>query len=186
MIDCMDQGIGRIIAQLKKDGRFDNTLIFFLQDNGGCAEQMGRNANPPESPKPLKPFGPDDLQPQIWPPMQTRDGRWVRTGPDSMPWPRKHICCVRSRLGKRLQHAVPRIQALGSRRRHQHTAHCALAGGSARKSPRQTGAPARPPHRHHGDLRGRFGRNVSRLSSPARESSYARRFASACLERQVT
>ncbi len=87
MIDCMDQGIGRIIAQLKKDGRFDNTLIFFLQDNGGCAEQIGRDANPSESLKLLKPFGPDDLQPQIWPPMQTRDGRWVRTGPDAMPGP---------------------------------------------------------------------------------------------------
>lgn len=87
MIDCMDQGVGRIIAQLKHDGQFDNTLIFFLQDNGGCAEQMGRTANRPESPKPLKPFGPDDLQPQIWPPMQTRDGRWVRQGPDAMPGP---------------------------------------------------------------------------------------------------
>ena len=87
MIDCMDQGIGRLIAQLKQDGRFDNTLIFFLQDNGGCAEQMGRTANSPESPRSLKPFGPDDLQPQIWPPMQTRDGRWVRTGPEAMPGP---------------------------------------------------------------------------------------------------
>jgi len=87
MIDCMDQGIGRIIAQLKKDGRFDNTLIFFLQDNGGCAEQMGRKSNAPESPKPLQAFGRDDLQPQIWPPMQTRDGRWVRTGPDVMSGP---------------------------------------------------------------------------------------------------
>jgi len=87
MIDCMDQGIGRIVSQLKQDGRFENTLIFFLQDNGGCAEQMGRKTNAPESPKPLKPFGPDDLQPQIWPPMQTRDGCWVRTGPDVMPGP---------------------------------------------------------------------------------------------------
>lgn len=87
MIDCMDQGIGRIIAQLKQDGRFDNTLIFFLQDNGGCAEQMGRTANAADSPKPLNPFGPDDLQPQIWPPMQTRDGRWVRQGPDVIPGP---------------------------------------------------------------------------------------------------
>jgi len=85
MIDCMDQGIGRILAQLKKDGRFDNTLIFFLQDNGGCAENQGRNPNRVESPNPLKPFGPDDLQPKIWPPMQTRDGRWVRTGPDALP-----------------------------------------------------------------------------------------------------
>jgi arylsulfatase len=83
----MDQGIGRILAQLKKDGRFDNTLIFFLQDNGGCAEQMGRNPNRPESPTPLQPFGPDDLQPKVWPPMQTRDGRWVRTGPEAMPGP---------------------------------------------------------------------------------------------------
>jgi arylsulfatase len=87
MIDCMDQGIGRIVAQLKKDGRFDNTLIFFLQDNGGCAEQMGRTANRSESPTPLKAFGPDDLQPKVWPPMQTRDGRWMRTGPGVMPGP---------------------------------------------------------------------------------------------------
>lgn len=87
MIDCMDQGIGRIVAQLKQAGRLDTTLLFFLQDNGGCAEQMGRTANAPDSPKPLKPFGPNDLQPRIWPPMQTRDGRWVRTGPDVMPGP---------------------------------------------------------------------------------------------------
>jgi arylsulfatase len=87
MIDCMDQGIGRIVTQLRSAGRFDNTLIFFLQDNGGCAEGMGRTPNPAASPKPLTPFGPDDLQPRIWPPMQTRDGRWVRTGPDVMPGP---------------------------------------------------------------------------------------------------
>ena len=42
MVDRMDQGIGRIVAQLKQSGRLDNTLIFFLQDNGGCAEDMGR------------------------------------------------------------------------------------------------------------------------------------------------
>ncbi len=34
MIDSMDQGIGRIVAELKRQGEFDNTLIFFLQDNG--------------------------------------------------------------------------------------------------------------------------------------------------------
>lgn len=87
MIDNMDQGIGKIIAQLKQNGQFDNTLIFFLQDNGGCAELMGRDLNKPESPKPLKPFAPDDLQPKTWPPMQTRDGRWVRTGSQVMPGP---------------------------------------------------------------------------------------------------
>lgn len=87
MVDCMDQGIGRIVAELKKGGRLDNTLIFFLQDNGGCAEDMGRKPHPAQPPKDLKPFGPNDLQPQIWPPMQTRDGRWVKTGPEAMPGP---------------------------------------------------------------------------------------------------
>ena len=38
MIDSMDQGIGRIVAALKETGRFDNTLLCFFQDNGGCAE----------------------------------------------------------------------------------------------------------------------------------------------------
>ncbi|MGK6350735.1 arylsulfatase [Parapedobacter sp. DT-150] len=37
-IDNMDQGIGRIIAKLKAENQLDNTLIFFLSDNGACAE----------------------------------------------------------------------------------------------------------------------------------------------------
>ena len=37
-VDCMDQGIGRIVSTLEKNGLLDNTLIFFLSDNGGCAE----------------------------------------------------------------------------------------------------------------------------------------------------
>ena len=37
-IEVMDRGIGRIIKELEKEGELDNTLIFFLQDNGGCAE----------------------------------------------------------------------------------------------------------------------------------------------------
>jgi arylsulfatase len=84
MVDCMDQGIGRIVDQLRKDGRYDNTLILYLQDNGGCAEEMGRKANAPD-PGNLKPMGPDELQTKVWPPMQTRDGRWVRQGPGVMP-----------------------------------------------------------------------------------------------------
>lgn len=38
MVDRMDQNIGRVIAHLKKTKQLDNTLIFFLSDNGGCAE----------------------------------------------------------------------------------------------------------------------------------------------------
>ena len=37
-IDCMDQGIGRILSTLEKEGQLENTLIFFLSDNGGNAE----------------------------------------------------------------------------------------------------------------------------------------------------
>ncbi len=84
MIDSMDQGIGKIIDQLEATGELDNTLIFFLQDNGGCAENVGRAGNG-TGPDNLKPLGPDGLQPRISPPMQTRDGRWVRTGPQTMP-----------------------------------------------------------------------------------------------------
>ena len=87
MIDNMDQGIGKIIAQLKADGQFDNTLIFFLQDNGGCAENMGRTIPTDQPTTTPKPMGKDELQPKIWPPMQTRDGRWVRRGPGVMPGP---------------------------------------------------------------------------------------------------
>jgi len=88
MVDRMDQGIGRIVAELKRQNRFDNTLIFFLQDNGGCAEQMGRSSNANEVKTMVcKPMTPDELQKCIWPPMQTRDGRPVRTGPDVKPGP---------------------------------------------------------------------------------------------------
>ena len=83
----MDRGIGRILDQLRKQNQFDNTLIFFLQDNGGCAEPMSRMQSNGKGPDDLKPFGPNDLQPQIWPPMQTRDGRWVRRGEGVMPGP---------------------------------------------------------------------------------------------------
>ena len=87
MIDRMDQGIGSIVAEIERQGQLDNTLIMFLQDNGGCAEGYGRY--PPDKPYPTnyKPLGPDQLQTKIWPPMQTRDGRPVRVGPGVMAGP---------------------------------------------------------------------------------------------------
>ncbi len=86
MIDNMDQGIGRILDQLESTGDLDNTLVFFLQDNGGCAEGVGRKDNG-SGPGNLQPLGRDGLQPRISAPMQTRDGRWIRTGPEMMPGP---------------------------------------------------------------------------------------------------
>ena len=38
MIDRMDQGIGRIIKALNEAGKLENTLIFFLSDNGASPE----------------------------------------------------------------------------------------------------------------------------------------------------
>jgi arylsulfatase len=38
MVDKMDQGIGKIVQELKANGTFDNTVIFFLSDNGACHE----------------------------------------------------------------------------------------------------------------------------------------------------
>ncbi|MFP6857129.1 MAG: arylsulfatase [Roseibacillus sp.] len=38
MVDRVDQNIGRLVASLKGQNAFDNTLIMFLSDNGACAE----------------------------------------------------------------------------------------------------------------------------------------------------
>lgn len=37
-VDCMDQGIGKVMAQLEALGKTDNTLVIFLSDNGGSEE----------------------------------------------------------------------------------------------------------------------------------------------------
>lgn len=42
MVDRMDREIGRVLAQLRTMGAIDNTLIFFLSDNGASAEIMVR------------------------------------------------------------------------------------------------------------------------------------------------
>lgn len=38
MVDRMDQGIGNILSALKKNRCYENTLVVFLSDNGGCDE----------------------------------------------------------------------------------------------------------------------------------------------------
>lgn len=52
MIDCVDQGIGRIMAALKDSGTDDNTLVLFLSDNGSCAESPGGENNTAHVPGP--------------------------------------------------------------------------------------------------------------------------------------
>lgn len=88
MVDSMDQGIGRIVAELKRQGVFDNTLVLYMQDNGGCAENMGRvkevqeRADQPT----LPPMDPSALQVDMIP-KQTRDGYPVLKGTGVMPGP---------------------------------------------------------------------------------------------------
>ncbi|MCM8532087.1 MAG: arylsulfatase [Lentisphaeraceae bacterium] len=38
MVDSVDQNVGRVIEDLKKNNEHENTVIFFLSDNGACAE----------------------------------------------------------------------------------------------------------------------------------------------------
>lgn len=59
MVDRMDQGIGRIIDALKRNGALDNTLILFLSDNGASPEDCAR-------------YGPGFDRPN-----ETRDGREI-------------------------------------------------------------------------------------------------------------
>lgn len=44
MIDEMDKGIGLILEALRNCGKLDNTLIFFLSDNGGVSPKPGHRS----------------------------------------------------------------------------------------------------------------------------------------------
>ncbi len=43
MVDRMDQSIGRVLEALRRLGQYDDTLVLFLSDNGGCAEFMAED-----------------------------------------------------------------------------------------------------------------------------------------------
>ena len=90
MIDSMDQNIARIVEKLKQRGYFDNTLILFCADNGGCAEENGSNqAAKPEDvdPAPItNPMKPGEHQTRMVP-LFSREGRKVRRGRGVMPGP---------------------------------------------------------------------------------------------------
>ena len=71
MIQRMDQGVGAILKEVEARGESDNTVIIFLSDNGGCAEEV-----PPQ--------GLGDGFPTV-----TRDGKPIHLGndPSIMPGP---------------------------------------------------------------------------------------------------
>jgi len=64
MIDRMDQNIGRLIRHLESNGQLENTVIFFMSDNGGCrAESIPylhdyfSRESPPGSPRSFTAYG---------------------------------------------------------------------------------------------------------------------------------
>src|SRR6185436_19532531 len=72
-IECMDRGVGRVVAKLRDLGKLENTLLLFLSDNGGCSEDITGKDRWQE----------DDI------PKKTADGRPIRIGnhPSIVPGP---------------------------------------------------------------------------------------------------
>jgi arylsulfatase A-like enzyme len=68
-IERMDRGIGEIVKALEQNNAMQNTLIFFLSDNGGCAEALGANNKAIHVPKTAPDGGPMRLgnSPEIIP-----------------------------------------------------------------------------------------------------------------------
>ena len=98
MVDCMDQGIAKIVAELKEQGKFENTLFMFLQDNGGCAEPFGlceETIPPMDSAARVPALDPDHLQYNLAP-NWTRDGRPIHRGANVVSGPANtYIACGR-------------------------------------------------------------------------------------------
>jgi arylsulfatase len=64
MIEQMDRGVGNIIDAVEARGELENTVIVFLSDNGGCAEEIGPEGRASGFP------------------LQTRNGQVIRLGND--------------------------------------------------------------------------------------------------------
>ena len=85
MVELMDAGIGQVVDTLKAKGLLENTLIFFLQDNGACAEEIDW-VDPQPPAEDLVPMKPGELQTLMIPTI-TRDGKPVTLMKDGWPGP---------------------------------------------------------------------------------------------------
>lgn len=78
MISSMDKGIGKIVEKLRATGELDNTLILFLQDNGGCHETLDwfsidHDTDELSELRVYEPMRADELQTEMFP-KQNREG----------------------------------------------------------------------------------------------------------------
>jgi arylsulfatase len=71
MVEQLDRGVGRLLETLEQRGMTERTLVVFLSDNGGCAEEIGPEGRANHFPR------------------ETRDGRPIRlgNGTDVLPGP---------------------------------------------------------------------------------------------------
>ena len=168
-------GIGKIVAELKRTGQFDNTLILFLQDNGGCAEPMGRKAD--EGPPRHRATGSSPTFPAMRPeefaaagsvPKQTRDGYPVRDGAEG-----------HARAGRTPTSPTAGAGRTSRTRRSASTSTGSTRAGSARRSsptgrrdPAEGRAPeaARPPDRHRWPPASTSPARLTRRRTPIRRS----------------
>ena len=55
MLYHLDEGVGKVVAALKKSGQYENTIIFYLSDNGGSKKMSANNGK-------LRGFKQDDYE----------------------------------------------------------------------------------------------------------------------------
>ena len=151
----MDRGVGRIIASLEQEQLLDNTLIFFLQDNGGCQEAIGRRGEDPRPATATLPPIPHDAVRLDVIPKQNRAGVPTLTGPGVMPGPEDTY----------ISYGINWANVSNTPfRKYKHFVH---EGGISTpliahwplriQAARRIGASAWPSDRHHGHLRRRGG-----------------------------
>ena len=111
MIVQMDRGIGRIVQTLKDTDQYDNTLILYLHDNGGCHEGYGRGKKVTREPR--EPYGKDEIQQNMFPRhsragLPVEQGKGVMPGPSesylSYGWPWANVSNTPFRLHKSMNH----------------------------------------------------------------------------------
>jgi arylsulfatase A-like enzyme len=93
MVEHMDRDIGRVLADLRSHGDLDDTVVFFLSDNGACAEWA--------------PFGFDAVV--HFPPGDGTGGNGHGIGPNSMVKPILHTGAELATMGQR----VPGASGIG-------------------------------------------------------------------------